>query len=124
MILEKRIKLERADQKTGILGIGGKGYPFTVSYDKYKGEAYIQSKPLEIPEKDTSMSHLRSTPACGPSGAGRGRPKASKRQVTIPGKYTLLRIDSAELSVVRNERYEPEQVLVVRPRRECRNRRS
>jgi hypothetical protein len=24
---EKRIKLERADQKTGILGIGGKGYP-------------------------------------------------------------------------------------------------
>lgn len=26
---EKRIKLERADQKTGFLGIGGKGYPFT-----------------------------------------------------------------------------------------------
>lgn len=109
---EKRIKLERADQKTGILGIGGKGYPFTVSYDKYKGEAYIQSKPLEIPEKDTSMS-LTIDAGVRAERGGPATPKPIERRVTIPGRYTLLRIESAELSLVRNERYEPEQVLVV-----------
>jgi alpha-2-macroglobulin len=109
---EKRIKLERADQKTGILGIGGKGYPFTVSYDKYKGEAYIQSKPLEIPEKDTSLSIAVGSGIRAERG-GPGTPKPIEKQVTIPGKFTMLRIDSAELSLVRNERYEPEQVLVV-----------
>jgi uncharacterized protein YfaS (alpha-2-macroglobulin family) len=109
---EKRIKLERTDQKTGILGIGGKGYPFTVSYDKYKGEAYIQSKPLEIPEKDTSMSFTIDA-GVRAERDGPATPKPIESQVTIPGRYTLLRIDSAELSLVRNERYEPEQVLVV-----------
>lgn len=109
---EKRIKLERADQKTGILGIGGKGYPFTVSYDKYKGTAYIQSKPLEIPEKDTTMSLAIDSGVR----AERGGPSTGsdiERDIAIPGKYTLLKIASAELSLVRNERYEPEQVLVV-----------
>jgi len=109
---EKRIKLERADKKTGILGIGGKGYPFTVSYDKYKGEAYIQSKPLEIPEKDTSMSITIDSGIHAERG-GPSTVRPIERQVTIPGKYTMLRIDSVELSLVRNERYEPEQVLVV-----------
>ena len=109
---EKRIKLERADRKTGILGIGGKGYPFTVSYDKYKGEAYIQSKPLDIPEKDTSMSlDIDSGIRAERGGPSTGEP--IKTTVPIPGKFTLLRIDSVELSLVRNERYEPEQVLVV-----------
>ncbi len=109
---EKRIKLERADQKTGILGIGGKGYPFTVSYDKYKGEAYIQSKPLDIPDKDATMSVLIDSGVRADRG-GPSTADAIERKVTIPGKYTLLRIDSVELSLVRNERYEPEQVLVV-----------
>ena len=109
---EKRVKLERADQKTGILGIGGKGYPFTVSYDKYKGAASIQSKPLDIPEKDTTMTLAIDSGVR----AERGGPSTGtkiERDIAIPGKYTLLKVASAELSLVRNERYEPEQVLVV-----------
>jgi uncharacterized protein YfaS (alpha-2-macroglobulin family) len=109
---EKRIKLERADQKTGIMGIGGKGYPFTVSYDKYKSEAYIQTKPLDIPEKDTSLS-IKIDSGIRAERGGPSCAKSFAKQITIPGKYTLLQIDSAELSLVRNERYEPEQVLVV-----------
>jgi uncharacterized protein YfaS (alpha-2-macroglobulin family) len=110
--LEKRIKLERADQKTGILGIGGNGYPFTVSYDKYKGEAYIQSKPLDIPEKDTVMSLAIDSGVRAASG-GPSTGSKIERDIAIPGKYTFLQVLSAELSLVRNERYEPEQVLVV-----------
>ena len=109
---EGRIRLERADQKTGILGIGGKGYPFTVTYDKYRGEAYIHSKPLDIPEKETIMSILVDSGLR----AERGGPSSDRKleaQVTIPGRYSMLRVDSCELSLVRNEQYEPEQVLVI-----------
>ncbi len=109
---EKRIRLERADQKTGFLGIGGKGWPFTVSYDKYNGEAYIQSKPVEIPEKDTTMS-VRIDPGVRAARGGPSTGNTLEAQVGLPGKFSFLRVESAELSLVRNERYEPEQVLVV-----------
>ncbi len=109
---EKRVSLRRSDQKTGFLGIGAETYPFTVSYDKYKGEAYIHSKPMDIPEKSMAMyvtvdSGVR---------AERGGPETEKKieqAVVIPGKYTFLQIESVELTLVRNERYEPEQVIVV-----------
>ncbi len=109
---EKRITLERADKKTGFLGIGGKGWPFTVSYDKYKGEAYIQSKPVDIPEKDTTMS-IRIDSGLRAERGGPSSDNELEAEVTIPGKFSLLRVDSAELSLVRNERYEPEQVIVI-----------
>ena len=37
--LEKRVTLRMAGQKGGILGLGAKTYPFTVSYNKFKAEA-------------------------------------------------------------------------------------
>lgn len=109
---EKRVRLRRSDQKTGFLGIGAETYPFTMSYDKYRGEAYIHSKSMDIPEKDMEMfvtvdSGIR---------AERGGPETErelKQAVTIPGKYNFLQIESVELTLVRNERYEPEQVIVV-----------
>lgn len=109
---EKRIRLQRADERSGFFGIGAETVPFTVSYDKFKGEAYIQSRPLDIPEKETTLK-ITVDSGIRTERGGPGTPQALERQVAIPGKYTLLRIASAELSLVRNERYEPEQVLVV-----------
>lgn len=108
---EKRVRLSRADQK-GLFGIGSGSYPFTVTYDKYKGEAYIHSKTVEIPDKDTVFSvqidsGVRSS---------RGGPETDNKleaRITVPGKYNYLRINSAQPSVVRNEHYEPEQVIVI-----------
>ncbi|MDD1632842.1 MAG: hypothetical protein LUP91_11650, partial [Methylococcaceae bacterium] len=109
---EKRIRLQRADERSGFLGIGAETVPYTVSYDKYKGEAYIQSKPLEIPEKDTALK-ITVDSGIRTERGGPNTPKPLEGQITIPGKYTFLRVVSAELSLVRNERYEPEQVLVI-----------
>jgi uncharacterized protein YfaS (alpha-2-macroglobulin family) len=109
---EKRVQLRRSDQKKGLMGIGAESYPFTVSYDTYRGEAYIHSKPMEVPEKDMSMTV---TVDAGVR-AERGGPETDaklERTVTIPGKYNFLRVVSAEVTLVRNERYEPEQVLVI-----------
>jgi uncharacterized protein YfaS (alpha-2-macroglobulin family) len=109
---EKRIRLRRADREGGFLGLGAKTVPFTVTYNKYKSEAYIQTRSVDIPEKDTSMSVAIDSGIRAERG-GPATPKPIEREQLIPGKYTLLRIDSVELSLVRNERYEPEQVLVV-----------
>ncbi len=113
---EKRMELHRSDQRAGFLGgIAAKLYPFTVSYNKYRSEAYIHSKSMEIPEKDMSM---RITVDSGVH-AERGGPETNDKLeqiVAIPGKYSFLRVESADVTLVRNERYEPEQVLVIETR--------
>lgn len=110
--LEKRISLRMQGQKEGILGIGREVYPYTITYDKFLGTAYIHSDPVTIPLEDTEME-LNIT--AGVRAATGGSPLAEKlaRTVWIPGVYNFFRIQSASLTLVRNERYEPEQVLVV-----------
>jgi uncharacterized protein YfaS (alpha-2-macroglobulin family) len=85
---------------------------FNVTYDKYKLNAYIHSASIPIPPKDTSMWI---TLAEGIRAAGGGPPTEKKveRQVSIPGIYSFLRVNSAELSLVDNARNEPEQILVL-----------
>ena len=99
------------------LGVHMEGEPvegrdrFTVTYDKFKLNAYIHSAAIPIPSKDTSMWI---TLAAGIRAARGGPPTEKKieRQVSIPGIYSFLRVNSAELSLVDNERNEPEQILV------------
>ena len=109
---ENRVRLRRSDQKTGFLGIGGEAYPFTVSYDKYRGEAYIHSKPLEVSEKDMFMN-VTVSPGVRAEPGGPATDTKLERVVDIPGKYNFFRVESAVVTLVRNEQYEPEQVLVI-----------
>ena len=110
--LEKRVTLRMAGQKGGILGLGAKTYPFTVSYNKFKGEAYIHSDPVKIPEKESSMTLTVDSGVRSERG-GNSTGEKLQRDVTIPGMYTYFRVQSAVLGLARNDRYEPEQVLVL-----------
>jgi uncharacterized protein YfaS (alpha-2-macroglobulin family) len=100
------------------LGIHMEGEPeqasdkFTVTYDKYKLNAYIHSGPIPIPPKDTSMWITLAAGIHAASG-GPATEKKIERQVSIPGIYSFLRVNSAVLSLVDNERNEPEQILVL-----------
>ncbi len=87
-------------------------YPIHISYDKHKLNAFIHSDPVSIPDKDTVM---KITVASGvPSSRGGPPLKADvKKEVAIPGVYNLLQVDSAMLTLVNNERLEPEQVLTL-----------
>ncbi|HEX7919107.1 MAG TPA: MG2 domain-containing protein, partial [Gemmatimonadales bacterium] len=85
--------------------------PFTVRVDKNRLSATILSDPLTIPNLDASMqvsveSGLKS------SRGGPGSDATAQMGVRIPGLYSLA-VQGVELTLVRNERYEPEQVLVV-----------
>ncbi|MBI5883800.1 MAG: alpha-2-macroglobulin family protein [Elusimicrobia bacterium] len=110
---EKRVFLRLAGQEGGFLGLGAKSFPFTVLYNRFKTEAYVHSDAVEIPMKDTYMlvAVQDGVPPSRPGPASRER---AERTVPIPGMYNFFRVESVELAVVRNERFEPERVLVVR----------
>jgi uncharacterized protein YfaS (alpha-2-macroglobulin family) len=109
--LEKRIELRQEEQSAGILGIGKESTRFTVSYDKLKLNAYVQSDSIPIP-KDGGK--IRFTLAKGLA-AARGSPATDTelaKEVAIPGLYSLAVTDVAA-KVVTNDKNEPEQVLVL-----------
>lgn len=108
---EKRVTLRMQGQSSGVMGIGGETTPFTVSYDKKKLSAFIHSSPLPIPKKDSSLGVKIDAGVLAQSG-GRGASNALEQQVAIPGLFSL-RIASAGMVLVNNERYEPEQVLTL-----------
>jgi hypothetical protein len=108
---ERRVTLRTAGQSEGILGLGAQSSPFKVSYDKWKLNAFIHSDPLPIPSKPTTMEV---TVADGAKAAKGGPPIAAKlvQSVSIPGLYSLA-ISSVAPTLVNNERFEPEQLIVV-----------
>lgn len=109
--LEKRIELRQQQQSAGILGIGKESTGFTVSYDKLKLHAYVQSDSIPIPKDGGKIAF---TLAKGLS-AARGSPAIDtelSKEVAIPGLYSLAVTDVAP-KVVTNDKNEPEQVLVL-----------
>ncbi|MEO8133584.1 MAG: MG2 domain-containing protein, partial [Betaproteobacteria bacterium] len=108
---EKRILLRLAGQSEGVLGLGAQSTPFKVSYDKWKLNAYIHSEPIPIPAKPTNLDVQIDAGAR----AARGGPPATEkiaRAVAVPGLNSLT-VNAVQPTLVNNERFEPEQLLVV-----------
>ena len=93
------------------LGLTPDSKHFTVVYDKFKLFAYIHSAALGMPRDDTTI-----TVAIGKGlRAARGGNQTDEKLaavVTIPGRASL-RFDGAQMTLVDNARYEPEQVLLM-----------
>ncbi len=109
--LEKRIELRLAGQAEGVLGVGRETTPYTVGYDKLKLHAYVHSAVLPIPKESTTLAIAVDK---GVRAAAGGVPSADAlaQSVEVPGLYSL-GLDSVAVTVVTNERFEPEQVLIV-----------
>ena len=93
------------------LGLTPDSKHFTVVYDKLKLFAYIHSAALGMPRDDTSITIVIDK---GIRAARGGNQTSDKIQsiVIIPGR-TSLRFDGAQMTLVDNARYEPEQVLLL-----------
>jgi uncharacterized protein YfaS (alpha-2-macroglobulin family) len=87
-------------------------YDARITYDRLKGTAYVHSTPITIPRHDATF-----WVTLGPgTRAARGGPaddREQKDKVVVPGLYNLLKVTSADLALVDNEKYEPEQALIV-----------
>jgi len=110
--LARRVTLRLGAAKGGLLGLGGRGEPVTLSFDKLKGEAYVQSEPIAIPAEDTQAVL---TIAAGARAARGGTPLAADQSATVrvPGMYSYFRVSGVDVRLVPNQKNEPEQVLLV-----------
>ena len=109
--LEKRVELRLAGQAEGVLGVGRETTKFTVVYDKLKLSAYVHSVSLPIPKESTTLNVVLSKGLVAQAGGN-----ATKADITgavsVPGLYSLS-VEDVTPTVVTNERFEPEQVLIV-----------
>jgi hypothetical protein len=105
--LEKRIEL-------ALDGQGGKAstpLKFSVTYDQYKLHAWIHSQPLDLPRDDGSVS-LKLDSGVQSSRGGEGTNADQSASVRVPGLYSLT-VQDISPTLVDNDKYEPEQVMVV-----------
>jgi uncharacterized protein YfaS (alpha-2-macroglobulin family) len=103
---EKRIALS-------LLVRSGKESPlkFTVTYDAYKLHAWVHSQPLALPRDDGAVRMSLDRGVRSLRG-GDDFEQALQAQVRVPGLYSL-QLESLEPTLVDNDQYEPEQVLVM-----------
>ena len=103
---EKRIAL-------ALMGRDGKSATplrYAVSYDAFKLTAWVRSQPLEIP-RDPLMARLDVDKGVRSARGGGGSGDAVRSTVNVPGLYSLS-LANLSPTLVDNDRYEPEQVLV------------
>jgi uncharacterized protein YfaS (alpha-2-macroglobulin family) len=107
--LEQRIALKLMGRDT--TGESATALGFTVTYDTTKTHAWVHSEPLALPHDDDDV---RLSLAEGVRSARGGDPAKDivTMDVPVPGLYSLKVSDIAP-ALVNNDRYEPEQVLVL-----------
>lgn len=109
---EKRVEMYYKEQKTGIIGSDVKKYKAHVAFDKFGLSAFLTSDSIPLPEKDSEM--LVEIEGGTRSGRG-GEAVAEKTEcvVNVPSVLSFLRIQDVKPTIVDNDRFEPEQVIVV-----------
>jgi len=108
--LARQVSLKMEGASGGFLQ-GLRSLPFTVATDKKGITASILSAPLPIPDKTALM---RVTVDAGVR-SSRGGPRTDnpvEQRIQVPGLFSLA-VQDAQLTLVRNARYEPEQVMVL-----------
>jgi uncharacterized protein YfaS (alpha-2-macroglobulin family) len=106
--LEKRLSL---DLRNGSEKRGSE-LKYTVTYDEHRLNAFVHSQPLQLPRDDGAVG-LRLDDGVRSSRGGDGTEKALETSVRVPGLYSL-RLEEVSATLVDNERFEPEQVVVMR----------
>ena len=84
----------------------------TISYDELRAEAYVHSAVIAIPARETHAV-ITIDDGVASSRGGHGIDAELTREIYVPGVYNLFHIEDTAITLVRNARYEPEQVLVV-----------
>jgi uncharacterized protein YfaS (alpha-2-macroglobulin family) len=83
-----------------------------ILYDKLYSKAFIHSRPIGIPLKDTILT-LSLEKGIRPSRPGPATSYAIQRKVRIPGMFTYFQIRSSDIVLAENQEFEMEHVLVV-----------
>ncbi len=105
--LEKRIAFDYADGGGRALAAPAS----TVTYDDKRLKAWVHSAPLDLPENGGRLV-LRIDDGVHSTLGGGGTPEELTSTVELPSLYSVA-VDAIEATIAENDRYEPEQVLVL-----------
>lgn len=85
---------------------------YTLQFSKYFNDVQIISEPLEIDDRPQTLT-LTLNKGYKPKYAGEEAADKKQSSLAIPGRLTAMKIHSVAMEVIRNQKYEPEQVILV-----------
>lgn len=106
---EKHLHLSYQNAATALGDVNDSNIKFTITYDKYKLGASVQTVPLAIPAKPASMV-LKLFPGTGSHRGGKAYAQEIVKAVEVPGLNSLA-IESLDSTIVTGNDGEPEHVL-------------
>ena len=86
--------------------------PFTVTANKFQNEIYTQSESLAVP-KDSQDMIVTLEKGIKAQAGGPGSNDKPKVVVSVPSLYEGIDITDARMAFARNEKFEPEQIIVI-----------
>lgn len=89
---------------------------FTTSFGKYLNEAYVLSDVIAIP-KENSVAHIEIADGAQASRGGKAKDKIVA-SIDVPGRFEYFKFTGTEATFARNDKFEPEQVLVIKSKAE------
>jgi uncharacterized protein YfaS (alpha-2-macroglobulin family) len=108
---EKRVKLKMFNKVSDTIEKELTAPAFTVIYDKLKLNAFVHSAQLEVPPKAGRLQ-ITIEPGTRAARGGNDSKDTLTASVEVPGLNSL-KISNLALDIVRNERNEPDQVLLI-----------
>ncbi|MFC4310049.1 MG2 domain-containing protein [Steroidobacter flavus] len=108
---EKRVKLKMFNKVTDTIEKELTAPTFTVIYDKLKLNAFVHSAQLEVPPKAGRLQ-ITVDPGTRAARGGNESKDTLTASVEVPGLNSL-RISNLGLDIVRDERNEPDQVILI-----------
>lgn len=94
--------------------------PFQVTSNKLQTEIYLQSESLPVPQDSQTMV-VKVSKGIKAVRGGHGSEEQKELKIKVPSMYEALSISSVDMSFARNEKFEPEQILIIRTSIEARS---
>jgi len=85
---------------------------YSLQFNKYFNDVQVISEPLEIDDRPQTLKLFLSK-GYKPKYPGEEAKDRKEASLPIPGRLTALKINSVAMEVIRNQKYEPEQVILV-----------
>lgn len=108
---EKRVKLKMFNKVTDTIEKELTAPAFTVIYDKLKLNAFVHSAQLEVPSKAGRLQ-ITIEPGTRAARGGNESKDTLTASVEVPGLNSL-KVSNLALDIVRDERNEPDQVILI-----------
>ncbi|MCC6137156.1 MAG: alpha-2-macroglobulin family protein [Bdellovibrionaceae bacterium] len=109
--IKKRITLTMQPKDDSLLGKTATQLKYKVSFNEYNSEVYIESENIELPNA-THIAKIVIDKGVQTRRGGEGLQDSITQTVSIPGLHEALKILDPKIIFARNEKFEPEQVLV------------